>query len=267
VDEALAAPPPSAPASGPFRDVELERYARHIVLREIGGTGQRALKEAKVLVVGAGGLGSPVVLYLAAAGVGRIGIIDADTVDHTNLQRQVIHTDAATGRPKVFSAREGALAVNPYVDVRPYNRRFTPEIADDLVAEYDLVIDGCDDTETRYAVNAACVAQGVPLVSGALSPWEGQVSLFHPASGAPCYACLFPVAAPAGRQPTCAEAGVFGPLPGIVGTIMAAEAAKHITGAGRTLAGRLMLYDALEAEPRVIDIARRADCEICGESR
>ncbi|MGR3492017.1 MAG: HesA/MoeB/ThiF family protein, partial [Shimia sp.] len=179
VDEVLA---PAAPAaSGPFTDVELERYARHIVLREIGGPGQRALKEAKVLVVGAGGLGSPVIQYLAAAGVGTIGVIDDDVVDHTNLQRQVIHRDDATGRPKSHSAMEGAKAINPYVTVRPYTRRLTADIAEDLIGEYDLVLDGCDDTETRYAVNAACVATETPLISGALSPWEGQVSLFHPA--------------------------------------------------------------------------------------
>ncbi len=258
--------PQGAPSAAPgtYAPGETARYARHIMLREIGGPGQKALKQAKVLVVGAGGLGSPALLYLAAAGVGRLGVIDDDVVEATNLQRQIIHSDARIGMPKVFSAEAAIAALNPYVDVRAYHRRLTRDIARELVAEYDLVLDGCDSTDTRYAVNAACVAARVPLISGALSQWEGQLSLFDPASGTPCYRCIFPEPAAPGLAPTCAEAGVLGPLPGIVGAMMAAEAIKAITGAGETLAGRMLIHDALFGESRVIAIARRPDCPDCG---
>ncbi|MAQ83188.1 MAG: molybdopterin biosynthesis protein [Maritimibacter sp.] len=254
----------ASPQGSLFAPGEIDRYARHIILREIGGPGQAALKKASVLVVGAGGLGSPALLYLAAAGVGRIGVIDADVVEATNLQRQVIHADARIGQPKVFSAEAAMKAVNPYVDVRPYNRRLTPEVAETLVAEYDVVLDGTDNFDTRYAVNAACVAAGVPLVSGALTQWEGQLSVFHPASGAPCYRCIFPEAPAAGLAPSCAEAGVLGPLPGVVGSMMAVEAVKHITGAGQGLVGSMMIYDALWGETRTIGVKRREGCETCG---
>ncbi|WP_425051398.1 HesA/MoeB/ThiF family protein [Psychromarinibacter sp. S121] len=254
----------AAPTGSTFAPGEIDRYARHIILREIGGPGQAALKKASVLVVGAGGLGSPALLYLAAAGVGRIGVIDEDVVEVTNLQRQVIHADGRIGQPKVFSAEAAMKAVNPYVDVRPYNRRLTPEIARELVAEYDIVLDGTDNFDTRYAVNAACVAEGVPLVSGALTQWEGQLSVFHPASGAPCYRCVFPEAPAAGLAPSCAEAGVLGPLPGVVGSMMAVEAIKHITGAGQGLTGSMMIYDALWGETRTIGVKRREGCETCG---
>lgn len=253
-------------ADGPLSDTELDRYARHIVLREVGGTGQRALKRAKVLVIGAGGLGAPVLQYLAGAGVGLIGVIDDDLVSASNLQRQVIHRDADIGRPKVFSAKDAMHALNPLVTVRPYNRRLSADFAADLVAEYDLVLDGSDNFDTRYMVNAACVAAGVPLVSGAIAQWEGQVSVYDPARGAPCFACVFPQAPAAGLAPACAEAGVIGPLPGIVGSMMAAEAIKLITQAGSPLRGQLLIHDALEGESRRITIARRPDCAVCGGS-
>ena len=256
--------PVAAPQSGTFREAELDRYARHILLREIGGAGQKRLKAAKVLVVGAGGLGSPVLLYLAGAGVGVIGVIDDDLVEGSNLQRQVIHTDARIGMPKVFSAEVAMRALNPFIEVRPYHRRLTEEIAVDLVRGYDLVLDGTDDLDTRYLVNRACVAAGVPLISGAITQWEGQVSLFDPAKGAPCYACVFPVKPAAGLVPTCAEAGVAAPLPGVIGAMMAMEAVKWVTGAGEGLAGRLMIHDALYLETRVIAVKKRADCEVCG---
>jgi molybdopterin/thiamine biosynthesis adenylyltransferase len=259
-----AVAPPEAAPSGAFREAELDRYARHILLREIGGPGQKRLKGAKVLVVGAGGLGSPVLLYLAAAGVGVIGVIDHDEVEGSNLQRQVIHTDGRIGMPKVFSAEVAMRALNPFIEVRPYHRRLTEEIAVDLVRDYDLVLDGTDDFETRYLVNRACVAAGVPLISGAITQWEGQVSLFDPAKGGPCYACVFPVKPAAGLVPTCAEAGVAAPLPGIIGSMMAMEAVKWVTGAGEGLAGRLVIHDALYTETRVIGVKRRADCEVCG---
>jgi len=258
------AAPVAAPASGGFRAAELDRYARHIILREIGGPGQQRLKAAKVLVVGAGGLGAPVLLYLAAAGVGVIGMIDDDVVEGSNLQRQVIHTDGRIGMPKVFSAEVAMRALNPFIEVRPYHRRLTGEIAVDLIRGYDLVLDGTDDFDTRYLVNQACVAAGVPLISGAIAQWEGQVSLFHPAKGTPCYACVFPVKPAPGLVPTCAEAGVAAPLPGVIGSIMAMEAVKWITGAGEGLAGRLMIHDALYGETRVIGARRRADCQVCG---
>ena len=251
---------------GAFRAAELDRYARHIMLREIGGPGQRRLKDARVLVVGAGGLGSPALLYLAAAGVGTIGVIDDDVVDASNLQRQIIHTDQRIGMDKAQSAAIAMRALNPFVTVRPYKRRLTEEIAADLLADYDLVLDGCDNFDTRYLVNRVCVAAGKPLISGAITQWEGQVSLFHPAQGSPCYQCVFPVRPAPGMVPTCAEAGVAAPLPGVIGALMATEAVKHITGAGEGLLGRLMIHDALYAQVRVIGIKRSADCPICGSS-
>ncbi len=253
-----------APKSSAFSDTELNRYARHIILREVGGPGQKALKDASVLVVGAGGLGAPALQYLAAAGVGTIGVIDDDRVENANLQRQVIHADADIGTPKVFSAQASMEAQNPFVTVRPYNRRLTDEIAAELIADYDLVLDGTDNFDTRYLVNAACVAAGKPLVSGALSQWEGQLSVFDPAQDAPCYRCIFPQAPAPHLAPSCAEAGVIGPLPGVIGSMMAVEAVKLITGAGTPARGQLMIYDALYGESRTIQIARRADCPTCG---
>tara|TARA_Y100001933_G_scaffold243351_1_gene271914 strand:- start:535 stop:1602 length:1068 start_codon:yes stop_codon:yes gene_type:complete len=253
------------PASKPlFSETELDRYARHIVLREIGGPGQKALKQARVLVIGAGGLGSPALLYLAAAGVGTIGVIDDDRVENSNLQRQVIHRDADIGLPKVQSAMQAMLAQNPAVTVRPYERRLTPEIAADLFAEYDLILDGTDNFDTRYLANATAARLGKPLISGALSQWEGQLSVFDPARGTPCYRCIFPEAPGPGLAPTCAEAGVLGPLPGVVGAMMAAEAIKVITGAGHALRGEMLIYDALYGESRKIALHRRADCPVCG---
>ncbi|KPD13960.1 HesA/MoeB/ThiF family protein [Phaeobacter sp. 11ANDIMAR09] len=247
-----------------FTDTELNRYARHIVLRELGGPGQKKLKQAKVLVVGAGGLGAPVLQYLAAAGVGTIGVIDDDAVENANLQRQVIHRDQDIGMPKVFSAEAAMRAQNPYVEVRPYQRRLTQEMAQELFADYDLILDGTDNFDTRYLVNETAVALGKPLISGALSQWEGQLSLFHPKSGGPCYQCIFPEAPAAGLAPSCSEAGVIGPLPGVVGTMMAVEAVKQITGAGTTLQGEMLIYDALYGESRKIRLSSRKDCPICG---
>ena len=250
--------------AGTFRDAELERYSRHILLREIGGPGQKRLKAARVLVVGAGGLGSPALLYLAGAGIGTIGVIDADVVEGSNLQRQVIHTDQRIGMPKVFSAEVAMRALNPFIEVRPYNRTLDEPAAAGLLADYDLVLDGTDDFDTRYLVNRTCVAAGVPLISGALTQWEGQLGLYDPKRGGPCYACVFPVRPAAGLVPTCAEAGVAAPLPGIIGAMMAMEAVKHLTDAGETLRGRLMIHDALYAETRVIAVKRDPACPVCG---
>lgn len=260
---AVASAPPPAAAPAAFRPAELDRYARHIMLREIGGTGQRRLRGARVLVVGAGGLGSPAILYLAAAGVGTIGVIDDDMVENTNLQRQVLHADARIGTPKVQSAQIAAQALNPFVTVLPYNRRLDDATAATLFADYDLVIDGSDSFDTREVVNRAAAARGLPVILGALTQWEGQLTVLHPAAGAPCYACLFPERPAPGLVPTCAEAGVAGPLPGVIGSMMALEAVKHITGAGETLAGRLLLYDGLGATVRVIRVARRPGCPVC----
>lgn len=247
-----------------FSGAELDRYARHIVLREIGGPGQKKLKEARVLVVGAGGLGSPALLYLASAGVGTIGVIDADTVSASNLQRQVIHRDADIGLPKVQSAARALAALNPHVAIRPYNRPFDAAIAADLLADYDLVLDGSDNFATRYLSNRTAAASAKPLVSGALSQWEGQVSVFHPAAGTPCYACIFPEPPAEGLAPSCAEAGVLSPLPGVVGSMMAVEAVKLITGAGAPLTGEMLIYDALWGETRKIALKRRGGCPVCG---
>lgn len=245
-------------------DAELERYARHIVLREIGGPGQMRLRAARVLVIGAGGLGAPVLLYLAAAGVGRIGIVDDDTVSLSNLQRQVLYGMDDIGASKAGRAAVALGRLNPHVEVVAHVRRLGAEDAAALVAGHDLVLDGCDNFPTRHAVNAACVAADVPLIAAAMSQWEGQISLYDPAGGGPCYACLFPEAPAPGLAPSCAEAGIVGALPGVMGSLMALEAVKHLARAGRSLRGRLLIFDGLDAAVRTIAIAARADCAVCG---
>ncbi len=248
----------------PLAPEELDRYARHILLREVGGTGQQRLKASRVLVVGAGGLGAPVLLYLAAAGMGAITVVDDDRVATSNLQRQVIFRSADIGMPKVQAAARAMLALNPFVSVTPIEARLDAVLAAELIPGHDLVIDGSDNFDTRHLVNRACVAARVPLISGAIAQWEGQLSLFDPARDAPCLACVFPVIPAAGLAPTCAEAGVMGALPGIIGAMMAAEAIKEITGAGATLRGRLILHDALWGENRSIRVARDPGCAVCG---
>ena len=245
-------------------EAELERYARHIVMPEIGGAGQMRLRGAKVLVIGAGGLGAPALQYLAAAGVGIIGVVDDDTVATSNLQRQVIHRDADIGRAKVTSAARAIGDLNPYVAVNSYNHRLTGESVGELIGQYDIVLDGTDNFETRYLVNAACVAQAKPLVSGALSQWEGQLALFDPARSGPCYQCVFPSAPKPELAPSCAQSGVFAALPGIIGSLMAAEALKYILSAGTPLRGQMAIYNVLDAQTRVIKTKPRADCPICG---
>ena len=244
-------------------DTELERYARHIVMPEIGGSGQMRLRQSDVLVIGAGGLGAPALQYLAAAGVGTIGIVDDDTVDATNLQRQVIHRDADIGRPKVDSATQALRDLNPYVTVKTYQQRLTADIAENLIADFDIVLDGTDNFETSYLVNQACVAQKKPLVCGALSQWEGQVSLFDPSRSGPCYQCVFPTAPAPEFAPSCAQVGVFAALPGVIGSLMAAEALKYVLGAGTPLLNRMAMHNVLDAETRVIKTKQRADCPIC----
>ncbi|MBC6407038.1 MAG: molybdopterin-synthase adenylyltransferase MoeB [Rhodobacteraceae bacterium] len=261
---AQSTPPlmPSDDASA-LGDAELARYARHIVLRELGGMGQKRLKAARVLVVGAGGLGSPSLLYLAAAGVGTLSVIDEDSVAVSNLHRQVIHSDGDIGRLKVHSAAEKMVALNPHVRVHAFKGRLDSRNAATLIAEHDAVLDGCDNFPTRYLVNRICTKQGKPLISGALSQWEGQISVFDPAQGGPCYACVFPRAPARDLAPPCAEAGVIGPLPGVVGAMMATEALKLLADCGHTLRGRMLIYNALEAQTREIILHRRKDCPVC----
>ncbi len=242
-----------------FNDDEIDRYARHLVLREVGGPGQQKLKSAKLLVVGAGGLGAPAALYLAAAGVGAIVIADPDVVDRSNLQRQVIYAEDDVGRPKVEAAADRLAALNPHVFVAGYDGAFDAESADELVDGVDLVLDGTDDFATRFTVNAACVKHGVPLVSGAIGRWTGQVGVF---TSKPCYRCLVPGVPPDAE--TCQTVGVVGALAGVIGSMMALEAIKLITGAGEPLAGRLLIYDSLAAETRTVRIGADPECPVCG---
>ncbi|MGH7539651.1 MAG: molybdopterin-synthase adenylyltransferase MoeB [Gemmatimonadota bacterium] len=243
---------------------ELQRYSRHLMIPEVGVEGQMRLKQARVLLVGAGGLGSPLALYLAAAGVGRLGIVDHDVVDFTNLQRQVLHDTLAVGRPKLESARERIHALNPGVQVVPYEARLDSSNALDILSGWEVVADGSDNFPTRYLVNDACVLLGIPTVWGAIYRFEGQASVFG-VDGGPCYRCIFREPPPPGLVPSCADAGVLGVLPGIVGTIQATETVKLILGVGRTLAGRLLLIDALRMEFRELEVRRDPECPVCGD--
>lgn len=252
------------PVSDSLSDTELDRYARHIVLREVGGAGQKRLRNARVLVVGAGGLGSPVLQYLTAAGVGTIGVIDDDVVGLSNLQRQVLYGEDDLGVPKVFAAQKRLKDLNPYVTVLPFHRRLTDDIARDLIADFDLVVDGTDSFASRPMINVACVVAGVPMVWGAISQWEGQVSIFDPARDAPCFNCIFPKPPADGLAPSCAESGVMGALPGVIGSMLATEVIKLITGAGMALRGQMLIYDALESQNRNIRLKRDPACQVCG---
>ena len=242
-----------------FSDEEVERYARHLVLREIGGPGQQRLKAARVLIVGAGGLGAPAALYLAAAGVGELAIVDADTVALSNLQRQVLYQTGDEGRVKVEAAAERLGALNANVRVTPIAQRLTGANAAALIRGFDLALDGTDDFATRFAVNAACVAEGVTLVSGAIGRWTGQVGVF---AGRPCYRCLVPDVPPDAE--TCAAVGVVGALAGVIGSMMALEAVKLIAAAGAPLTGRLLIYDALAGESRTVRVGADPRCPVCG---
>ena len=246
-----------------FSNHELERYSRHIILRELGGLGQRRIKDSKVLIIGAGGLGAPVIQYLAASGVGTIGIIDHDKVSLSNLQRQVIYLTNQVGEQKVFSAADAIYKLNSNVNVRPYNRRLNSEIAEEIFSEYDVIVDGTDNFETRYIANAAATTTKKPLVSGALSQWEGQVSVFAPHQGGPCYACVFPTPPKDGLALTCSEGGVFSPLPGVVGSVMAVETLKILSQSGETLLGQMFIYDGLRGESRKIKLKPIKKCPVC----
>ena len=242
-----------------FSPAEVERYARHLVLREVGGPGQQRLKAARVLMVGAGGLGAPAALYLAAAGVGRIGVVDPDTVALSNLQRQILYATGDVGRSKTAVTADRLTALNPEILVEPHAVALTPDNAGALIAGYDLVLDGTDDFTTRFVVSDACVAAARTLVSGAIARWTGQVGVF---TGKPCYRCLVPDVPP--DADTCSTVGVVGALGGVIGSMMALEAIKVIAGAGEPLAGRLLIYDALAGETRTVRIGADPDCPACG---
>jgi len=243
---------------------ERQRYARHLTLERVGEEGQRRMKGARVLIVGAGGLGSPTALYLAAAGVGTIGLVDDDVVDVTNLQRQLLHGTCDVGRPKLESARDRLHDVNPHVQVVLHACWLTSANALDIIGQYDIVVDGTDNFATRYLVNDACVLLGKPNVHGSVFQFDGQASVFATADG-PCYRCLFPVPPQAGTVPNCAEGGVLGVLPGLIGTIQALETIKLITGIGETLAGRLLMLDALTMQTRTVQLDRDPECPACGK--
>ncbi len=241
-----------------------DRYSRHVLLPEVGEKGQTRLLESKVLLIGAGGLGSPAALYLAAAGVGTIGIVDYDTVDATNLQRQILHNVERIGMPKTDSARETLSALNPDVKVVTHNERLTAGNALKIMAGYDIVVDGGDNFPTRYLVNDASLHLETPVVHGSIFRFEGQVSVFHPYQG-PCYRCLFPEPPPPELSPSCAEAGVLGVLPGIIGSIEAMEAIKLLLGIGDPLTGRLLIYDALEEDFSTVNLSRDPECQACSD--
>jgi len=244
---------------------EMARYSRHLILPEVGLDGQRRLKGARVLLVGAGGLGAPLGMYLAAAGVGTIGLVDFDVVDHSNLQRQVIHGTKDVGRKKLDSARETIEDINPNVRVEPHETRLDSSNALEILADYDVVIDGTDNFPTRYLVNDACILLGKPNVYGSIYRFEGQLSLFG-APGGPCYRCLYPDPPPPGLVPSCAEGGVVGILPGIVGSLQAAEAIKWILGAGDLMVGRLVVFDALATRFTELRVQRDPACPLCGDA-
>ncbi|UTV29068.1 molybdopterin-synthase adenylyltransferase MoeB [Photobacterium atrarenae] len=251
-------------APGRLTPKEISRYSRHIMLPEIGMAGQQKLKDAKVLIIGAGGLGSPLCLYLVAAGVGTLGLVDHDTVDETNLQRQILFTMNDLGQPKVSAARERLMALNPDLDLRCYPEQLTAANALEMIGDYDLVIDGTDNFPTRYLVNDACVLSHKPNIYGSIFRFDGQATVFHYQDG-PCYRCLYPEPPPPGLVPSCAEGGVLGVLPAMIASIQATEAIKMITGAGTTLSGRLLIYDALNLSFEELRIERNPHCCLCGD--
>jgi adenylyltransferase/sulfurtransferase len=244
---------------------EIARYSRHLIMPEVGMVGQRKIKQGSVLLVGTGGLGSPLALYLAAAGVGHIGLVDFDVVDSSNLQRQIIHGTSTVGMAKTESAKRRLADLNPMVEVTTYETQITSQNALDLMRPYDVIIDGTDNFPTRYLTNDAAVMLGKPNVYGSIFRFEGQATVFYPKEGGPCYRCLYPEPPPPGLVPSCAEGGVLGVLPGVIGTIQATEAIKLLAGIGESLIGRLMLYDALAMRFRELKLRRNPACPVCGE--
>ena len=248
-----------------FSNEQIERYSRHIILREVGGLGQTKLLESKVLMIGAGGLGSPAALYLAAAGIGKLGIVDNDTVDVSNLQRQILHGTSDVGQPKVVSAKATLNEINPDVQVITYQERLSSTNVLQLFEQYDLIIDGCDNFPTRYLINDSCVILNKPSVHGSIFQFEGQVTVFYPGQG-PCYRCLYPSPPPPGMAPSCQEAGVFGVLPGIVGSIQAIESIKVLLEIGDPLIGQLLLFDALGMDFKRMKLRHDKKCPVCGDN-
>src|SRR5262249_55029032 len=245
---------------------EIARYSRHLIMPEVGMEGQRKLKAASILLIGTGGLGSPLGLYLAAAGVGRLGLVDFDVVDESNLQRQIIHGTKDVGRPKIQSASDRLADVNPHIQIDTYETALRSENAFEILKGYDIIIDGTDNFQTRYLVNDASVLLGKPNVYGSIFRFDGQASVFYPGGGGPCYRCLYPEPPPPGLVPSCAEGGVLGILPGIIGVIQATEAVKLIIGQGEPLIGRLLLFDALKMKFRELKLRRNPECPLCGEN-
>lgn len=250
---------------GLLSEEEMRRYSRHLILPEVGEVGQQKLLKGKVLLVGAGGLGCPTALYLAAAGVGRIGLVDADVVDKSNLQRQVLFTEGDVGRPKVDAAKERLEAMNSGIAVRTHFELMTSHNAMDIIADYDIIVNGCDNFPTRYLVNDAAILSGKPVVDGSIFRFEGQSTVYMPGNG-PCYRCLYPEPPPPGEVPSCAEGGVLGVLPGMVGVMQATEVIKLLAGIGEPLIGRMVLYDALDMKFRALKLRRNADCPVCGDA-
>ena|SRR3990167_8501721 len=248
-----------------FSEEQIKRYSRHIILSEVGGRGQKKLLNSKVFLVGAGGLGSPAAFYLAAAGVGKLGIVDNDDVDHSNLQRQILHSSKDVGFPKALSAKATLEALNPDVEVIPYMQRLTSENIMDIIKDYDVILDGSDNFPTRYLVNDACVLMGKPLSHGSIFKFEGQVTTIVPGE-TPCYRCLFETPPPADMVPSCQEAGVLGVLPGVIGCIQATEVVKLLLGKGELLKGKLLLYNALTMEFNKVRIRKNPNCPVCGEN-
>jgi adenylyltransferase/sulfurtransferase len=244
---------------------QVQRYARHVILPEVGGAGQRKLLNTSVLLLGAGGLGSPAGLYLAAAGVGKIGVLDFDVVDKTNLQRQIMHGVDDLDRPKVDSAEDALRAVNPDVEVVKHSTHISSENALDIFRPYDVIVDGTDNFPTRYLANDAAHFLGKPLVHGAIFRFEGQMTMFDSAKGTGCYRCLFPTPPPPGAVPSCAEAGVFGVLPGIIGSMMAFETIKHILHIGEGIIGRLLVFEGMDMTFRTLRLRRNPECPLCGD--
>jgi molybdopterin/thiamine biosynthesis adenylyltransferase len=246
-----------------FTENQIHRYARHILLREVGGVGQEKLLKSKVLVVGAGGLGSPVILYLAAAGVGTIGVIDNDVVDLSNLQRQIAHTTARIGTSKVASAKQAVADINPDVKVIEHHDRLGLDNAMDLISGYDVIADGSDNFPTRFLINDACFFAKKTLVSAAVLRFDGQLATFKPHAGGPCYRCVYPEPPPPGQIPSCDEAGVLGAVAGVLGTLQATEVLKELLGVGESMAGRLLIYDALAATMRQVKVKPDPECPLC----
>ena len=246
-----------------FTEEQIKRYSRHIILPEVGGKGQRKLLQSSALLIGAGGLGCPAAMYLAAAGVGRLGIVDFDVVDLSNLQRQVLHDTGDVGRPKVLSAQETLQDINPDVEVIPHQVQLSSKNAFEILSQYDIVVNGCDNFPTRYLANDACVLLQKPMVDGSIFRFEAMVTAFVPGKG--CYRCLYPAPPPPGLVPSCQEAGVFGALCGVIGSLQAVEAIKILLGVGEPLAGRLIFFDALEMEFRQVKIRRDPECPVCGD--